>query len=81
MRYPPSLRQRPDPASAFAYAFRAFATVTGLVTVPTDCGPHGSPGLQLQSRFCGRDHEERDEKGMHGAATSRMLTQNTDGTR
>ncbi len=34
---PPALRQRPAPASA--YAFRACATVT----VPTDCGPHGSP--------------------------------------
>ena len=38
----PSLRQRPAPASAFA--FRACVTVT----VPTDCGPHRSP-----DRYCG----------------------------
>ena len=34
----PSLRQHPSPASAFAS--RACVTVT----VPTDCGPHRSPG-------------------------------------
>ena len=35
---PPSLRQRPGPASVFAYAFRAFATVTGQLLCQRTAG-------------------------------------------